>query len=82
MGMVTSHAEAFHPRATEAGRSGAADDRAVVLGSLAALVTFVVGGLFEYSLGDTEVLLVAAALMALPFALAAEPAAAVACPPA
>lgn len=50
----------------------AADDRALVLGSLAALVTFLVGGLFEYNFGDTEVLLVAIALMALPFALAGD----------
>jgi len=49
-----------------------ADDRALVLGSLAALVTFLVGGLFEYNFGDTEVLLVAVALMALPFAVAGD----------
>jgi O-antigen ligase len=48
----------------------AAGDRALVLGSLAALVAFLVGGLFEYSFGDTEVLLVAVTLMAVPFALA------------
>jgi len=45
-------------------------DRALVLGSLAALVTFLVAGLFEYNFGDTEVLMVAVALMALPFAVA------------
>jgi O-antigen ligase len=44
-------------------------DRALVLGSLAAVVTFLVAGLFEYNFGDAEVLLVALALMALPFAL-------------
>ncbi|HEX6210382.1 MAG TPA: O-antigen ligase family protein [Methylomirabilota bacterium] len=44
-------------------------ERALVLGSLAAIVTFLVAGLFEYNFGDTEVLLVAMALMALPFAL-------------
>ena len=49
----------------------AAGDRALVLGSVAALVAFLVGGLFEYNFGDTEVLLVAMALMALPFALRA-----------
>jgi O-antigen ligase len=49
----------------------AAGDRALVLGSLAAVVAFLVAGLFEYSFGDTEVLLVAMALMALPFALRA-----------
>jgi O-antigen ligase len=48
-----------------------AGDRALVLGSLAALVAFLVAGLFEYSFGDTEVLLVAMAIMALPFALSA-----------
>ncbi len=49
--------------------ASAAADRALVLGSLAAVVTFLVGGLFEYNFGDTEVLLVALAFMALPFAL-------------
>lgn len=49
--------------------SDAAGDRALVLGSLAAIVTFLVAGLFEYNFGDAEVLLVAMALMALPFAL-------------
>ncbi len=47
----------------------ATGDRALVLGSLAAVVTFLVAGLFEYNFGDAEVLLVAMALMALPFAL-------------
>jgi O-antigen ligase len=41
--------------------------RALVLGSMAAIAAFLVGGLFEYNFGDTEVLLVALALMALPF---------------
>jgi len=41
-----------------------------MLGALAAIVTFLVAGLFEYNFGDTEVLLVALAVMALPFALA------------
>jgi O-antigen ligase len=50
--------------------AAAAADRALVLGSLAAVAAFLVGGLFEYNFGDTEVLLVAMALMALPFALA------------
>jgi putative inorganic carbon (hco3(-)) transporter len=49
--------------------AAAVGDRALVLGSLAAVVTFLVAGLFEYNFGDTEVLLVALALMALPFAL-------------
>jgi O-antigen ligase len=51
----------------------AADDRALTLGALAAVVTFLVGGLFEYNFGDTEVLLVVLAAMALPFALAHPP---------
>jgi putative inorganic carbon (hco3(-)) transporter len=51
----------------------ASGDRALVLGSLAAVVTFLVAGLFEYNFGDTEVLLVVLALMAVPFALVAEP---------
>jgi O-antigen ligase len=41
--------------------------RALVLGSLAAVAAFLVAGLFEYNFGDTEVLLVALAVMALPF---------------
>jgi O-antigen ligase len=51
----------------------AAGDRALVLGSLAAVVSFLIGGLFEYNFGDTEVLLMAVTLMALPFALSAPP---------
>jgi O-antigen ligase len=54
--------------------AGAAADRALVLGSLAACVAFLVGGLFEYNFGDTEVLLMAVTLMALPFTLAGPPA--------
>jgi putative inorganic carbon (hco3(-)) transporter len=57
-------------------------DRALVLGSLAALVTFLVAGLFEYNFGDTEVLLVATALMALPFAVAGDRVSADPCRPA
>lgn len=45
----------------------AAADRALVVGSLAAVAAFLVGGLFEYNFGDTEVLLVTLAVMALPF---------------
>jgi O-antigen ligase len=41
--------------------------RALVLGSMAAVAAFLVAGLFEYNFGDTEVLLVALAVMALPF---------------
>ncbi len=44
-----------------------ADDRALVAGCIAAAATFLVAGLFEFNFGDTEVLLVALALMALPF---------------
>jgi O-antigen ligase len=60
----------------------AADDRALVLGSLAAVVTFLVAGLFEYNFGDTEVLMVALTLMALPFTVVGDRAAADACVPA
>jgi len=41
--------------------------RALVVGSVSAVVGFLVAGLFEYNFGDTEVLLVAMTLMALPF---------------
>jgi putative inorganic carbon (HCO3(-)) transporter len=44
-----------------------ATDRALVIGALAAVTTFLVSGLFEYNFGDTEVLLVTLAVMALPF---------------
>jgi O-antigen ligase len=47
--------------------AGDEDARALVLGSMAAIAAFLVAGLFEYNFGDTEVLLVAVALMALPF---------------
>jgi O-antigen ligase len=43
--------------------------RALVLGSIAAIAAFLIAGLFEYSFGDTEVLLVALAVMALPFVI-------------
>ena len=42
-------------------------DRALVVGALAAVAAFLVAGLFEYNFGDTEVLLVTLAVMALPF---------------
>jgi hypothetical protein len=45
-------------------------DRALALGALLAIAAFVTAGLFEYNFGDTEVLLVACAVMALPFVLA------------
>lgn len=41
--------------------------RALVLGSMAAVAAFLVAGIFEYNFGDTEVLLVALAVMTLPF---------------
>lgn len=46
---------------------GDEEARALVLGPMAAIAAFLVAGLFEYNFGDTEVLLVAVALMALPF---------------
>jgi O-antigen ligase len=49
--------------------SEAAADRALVAGCLAAIAAFLVGGLFEYNFGDTEVLLVALSVMALPFVI-------------
>jgi O-antigen ligase len=45
-------------------------DRALVVGVLGAVVAFLVAGLFEYNFGDSEVVLVAVALMALPFVVA------------
>jgi O-antigen ligase len=48
------------------------DARALVLGSMAAVAAFLVAGLFEYNFGDTEVLLVALAVMALPFVVERE----------
>jgi O-antigen ligase len=45
----------------------AARARALVVGSLAAIVGFLIAGLSEYNFGDSEVLMVAWALMALPW---------------
>jgi putative inorganic carbon (HCO3(-)) transporter len=45
-------------------------ERTLVVGVQAAIVAFLVAGLFEYNFGDTEVVLVAVALMALPFVVA------------
>jgi O-antigen ligase len=42
-------------------------ERALVVGSMAAIVGFLVGGLSEYNFGDSEVVMVAWAIMALPF---------------
>ena len=47
--------------------------RALVVGSLAAITGFLVGGLSEHNFGDSEVVLLAWTLMALPF-VAARPA--------
>jgi O-antigen ligase len=44
-------------------------ERSLVIGSLAAVVGFLVGGLSEYNFGDSEVVMVAWALMALPWAV-------------
>jgi hypothetical protein len=49
--------------------SEATAERMLVVGSLAAIVAFLVGGLSEYNFGDSEVVMVAWALMALPWAV-------------
>jgi len=49
--------------------AAATADRTLVVGALAAVAAFLVSGLFEYNFGDTEVLLVALAAMALPFVI-------------
>jgi hypothetical protein len=46
--------------------------RALVMGSMIAIGAFLIAGLFEYNFGDTEVLLVALSLMALPFVVERE----------
>ena len=48
--------------------------RALVMGSLAAVTGFLVGGLSEYNFGDSEVVMLAWTIMALPFAVARDPA--------
>ena len=66
---------AFYWRAISRLRSlpdGARRERALVTGSLAAVTGFLVGGMSEYNFGDSEVVLVAWALMALPFAVGRE----------
>jgi O-antigen ligase len=45
----------------------AVQERALVVGSMAAIVGFLVGGLSEYNFGDSEVVMVAWVIMALPF---------------
>jgi putative inorganic carbon (hco3(-)) transporter len=49
--------------------AGAVAERALVAGCMAAVAAFLVAGLFEYNFGDTEVLLVALSVMALPFVI-------------
>lgn len=49
----------------------AARERALVAGSLAAVTGFLVAGLSEYNFGDSEVAMVAWAIMALPFVVEA-----------
>ena len=49
----------------------AARERALVAGSLAAITGFLIGGVSEYNFGDTEVVLVAWTLIALPFVVEA-----------
>ena len=44
-------------------------ERALVAGSVAAVTGFLVAGLSEYNFGDSEVVMVAWAVMALPWAL-------------
>jgi O-antigen ligase len=48
--------------------SEATAERMLVVGSLAAIASFLVAGLSEYNFGDSEVVMVAWALMALPWA--------------
>lgn len=45
-------------------------ERRLTVGALAAVAAFLVGGLTEYNFGDSEVVLVAYAIMALPFVVA------------
>jgi putative inorganic carbon (HCO3(-)) transporter len=47
--------------------AGAVRERALVAGSVAAVTGFLVGGLAEYNFGDSEVVLVAWTIAALPF---------------
>lgn len=47
----------------------AVQERALVIGALSAITGFLVGGLSEYNFGDSEVVMVAWAIMALPWAI-------------
>ena len=49
--------------------AGAQRERSLVVGSLAAIVGFLAAGLSEYNFGDSEVVMVAWVLMALPWAV-------------
>lgn len=44
-------------------------ERTLAMGALAAITGFLVGGLSEYNFGDSEVVMVAWAIMALPWAI-------------
>jgi O-antigen ligase len=44
-------------------------ERGLIIGSIAAITGFLIGGLSEYNFGDSEVVMVAWALMALPWAV-------------
>jgi hypothetical protein len=43
-------------------------ERGLVIGSIAAITGFLIGGLSEYNFGDSEVVMVAWTIMALPWA--------------
>jgi len=49
---------------------GSTRERALVVGSIAAVTGFLVGGLSEYSFGDSEVVMIAWTIMALPSVVA------------
>lgn len=51
----------------------AAAERALVVGAVAAITGFLIGGLAEHNFGDSEVVMVAWAIMALPWAIGGEP---------
>ena len=64
---------AFYAKAVRVLRQlppGAGTERAVVLGSLAAITGFLIGGLSEYNFGDSEVVTLAWAIAALPWVVA------------
>ncbi len=49
--------------------AGAVAERALVVGAIAAITGFLIGGLSEYNFGDSEVVMVAWVVMALPWAV-------------